>query len=154
MIKQLEEKMMELNAKLPALPEGLKAFIANILWIITIISIVLNILAILAICGIGTVGGLITLGTGHGLLTIKLILTILAGVIGMGITVVLEITAVKPLKDKQYRGWAIAFLVVWLQFLFSVISHIFFKPVYLIWTVIWTAISLYLLMQVREYFVN
>lgn len=90
-MKQLEEKMMELNAKLPALPEGLKAFIANILWIITIISIVLNILAILAICGIGTVGGLITLGTGHGLLTIKLILTILAGVIGMGITVVLRL---------------------------------------------------------------
>ena len=52
-MKQLESKLMELNAKLPQLPENFKASLAKWLWVLVIIAIVINIMGIMTILGIG-----------------------------------------------------------------------------------------------------
>ena len=73
--------------------------------------------------------------------------------VGMGVTVVAEIIAIKPLKEKKYRGWYIAFCVACLQFVFSVIYDIISGSVSSIFSaLISLAISLYLLSQVRSHF--
>ena len=152
MMKQLEEKMVELNAKLPALPEGGKDFIAKVLWILAIVSIVIKSMAIISLLGIGAVGGLVTMAAGFTDMTIKFVLVLLTGVAGMGVTVILQIISVKPLKDRKYRGWSITFLVVWLQFIFSFLYGVFSSPADIINALVWVAVSLYLLMQVRDLF--
>ena len=52
-MKQLESKIMELNAKLPALPEKAKAVIAKWLWAGALVSVVIYIIGIVTILSIG-----------------------------------------------------------------------------------------------------
>lgn len=152
-MKQLESKLMELNAKLPQLPENFKASLAKWLWVLVIIAIVINIMGIMTILGIGALGGVLLFSAGFGAMSIQLWIMIITGVVGMGVTVVAEIIAIKPLKEKKYRGWYIAFCVACLQFVFSVIYDITSGSVSSIFSaLISLAISLYLLSQVRSHF--
>lgn len=92
---------MELNAKLPQLPENFKASLAKWLWVLVIIAIVINIMGIMTILGIGALGGVLLFSAGFGAMSIQLWIMIITGVVGMGITVVAEIIAIKPLKEKN-----------------------------------------------------
>ena len=58
MIKKLEEKVMELNNKLPQLPTSTQASLAGFFWILAIIAIVINIMGIIAVLGIGAISNL------------------------------------------------------------------------------------------------
>lgn len=152
-MKFLEEKVMELNSRLPQLPENSKAKLASVFWIIAIISIVVNILGILTILGVGLFSTSILVSFGQ--MTFELLIIILVGVIGMGVTVVMEVTAVGPLKRMEYRGWYISFMVIWLQFGFGILNNLFSTTSTsrnIFSTIITSLLSLYLLVQVREYF--
>lgn len=151
-MKFLEEKTMELISRLPPFPQQYKAKLASVFWIIAIVSIVANILGILTILGVGGFAGSILLSFGQ--MSFDLWIIIIAGVVGMGITVVMEVIAVGPLKRMEYRGWYISFMVIWLQFAFSLLTGFFsnYTAGDFIRTIISTVFSLYLLMQAREYF--
>ena len=146
---------MELNAKLPQLPENFKASLAKWLWVLVIIAIVINIMGIMTILGIGALGGVLLFSAGFGAMSIQLWIMIITGVVGMGITVVAEIIAIKPLKEKKYRGWYIAFCVVCFQLIFSLIYDITSNTFSRIFSDILSfAVSMYLLAQTREYFIE
>lgn len=153
MIKKLEEKVMELNNKLPQLPTSTQASLAGFFWILAIIAIVINIMGIIAVLGIGAISNLALFSAGFGYMTVNIWIMVITGVIGMGITVIMELMALKPLKEKKYRGWYISFCAVWLGLIFSVIYDIFSHSFGSIFqSVISLAISLYLLAQVRDHF--
>ena len=103
-MKFLENKLAEFNKTLPQIPDNGKSVIANILWILIIISIVFNIIGIITLLGVGSFGVSVLAGFGLGFHSMTIWGTIIFGVIGMAIVVVLEIIAIKPLKDKAYLG--------------------------------------------------
>lgn len=153
-MKFLENKLAEFNKTLPQIPDNGKSVIANILWILIIISIVFNIIGIITLLGVGSFGVSVLAGFGLGFHSMTIWGTIIFGVIGMAIVVVLEIIAIKPLKDKAYLGWRLAFYVIWIQLIFSVLNDIFLGTVSgLIGVIIGTIIALFILMQVRDYFI-
>lgn len=155
MIKKLEEKVMELNNKLPQLPTSTQVSLARFFWILAILAIVLNVMGIIAVLGIGAISNLVLFSTGFGYMTVNIWIMVITGVIGMGITVVMELIALKPLKAKKYRGWYISFCAVWLGLIFSIIYDIFSHSFGSIFqSVIRLAISLYLLAQVRDHFTS
>ncbi len=155
LMKNLEKKVLEVNEKLPQLPENAKASLANFFWVLAVVSIVFNAIGIFTILSIGALSHLALSATGLGLLSIRIWVMIIAGVIGMGITIVMELFAVKPLKEKLYRGWAISFTVVWLQLIFTIVYDIVTHSFSGIFTsILGLCISLFLLAQVREYFTD
>ena len=154
-MKQLESKIMELNAKLPALPEKAKAVIAKWLWAGALVSVVIYIIGIVTILSIGALTNLLLFSAGLGLASVKLWIMIITGVIGMGIALIAELFAIKPLKQRLYKGWYIAFCVVCFQLIFSLIyditSNTFSRIFY---DILSFAVSMYLLAQTREYFIE
>jgi len=104
-MKFLENKLAEFNKTLPQIPENGKSVIANILWILIIISIVFNIIGIITLLGVGSFGFSVLAGFGLGFHSMAIWGIVIFGVIGMAIVVVLEIIAIKPLKNKSYLGW-------------------------------------------------
>lgn len=103
-MKQLESKIMELNAKLPALPEKAKAVIAKWLWAGALVSVVIYIIGIVTILSIGALTNLLLFSAGLGLASVRLWIMIITGVIGMGIALIAELFAIKPLKQRLIRG--------------------------------------------------
>lgn len=154
-MKQLESKIMELNAKLPALPEKAKAVIAKWLWAGALVSVVIYIIGIVTILSIGALTNLLLFSAGLGLASVKLWIMIITGVIGMGIALIAELFAIKPLKQCLYKGWYIAFCVVCFQLIFSLIYDITSNTFSRIFSDILSfAVSMYLLAQTREYFIE
>lgn len=152
-MKAIENKIMAINSKLFQLPDNFKTGIANYLWLLTILSIILNILAIMAILGIGALSGALLYGTGLGYFTFKIWLIVLSGVIGTAIVVIIEILAVKPLKNKLYRGWHLMLCAICLQVVFTIvylIASMSFSD--FLRSLLNLAISLYFLAQTREHF--
>lgn len=154
-MKQLESKIMELNAKLPALPEKAKAVIAKWLWAGALVSVVIYTIGIVTILSIGALTNLLLFSAGLGLASVKLWIMIITGVIGMGIALIAELFAIKPLKQRLYKGWYIAFCVVCFQLIFSLIYDITSNTFSRIFSDILSfAVSMYLLAQTREYFIE
>ena len=154
-MKQLESKIMELNAKLPALPEKAKAVIAKWLWAGALVSVVIYIIGIVTILSIGALTNLLLFSAGLGLASVKLWIMIITGVIGTGIALIAELFAIKPLKQRLYKGWYIAFCVVCFQLIFSLIYDITSNTFSRIFSDILSfAVSMYLLAQTREYFIE
>ena len=154
-MKQLESKIMELNAKLPALPEKAKAVIAKWLWAGALVSVVIYIIGIVTILSIGALTNLLLFSAGLGLASVKLWIMIITGVIGMGIALIAELFAIKPLKQRLYKGWYIAFCVVCFQLIFSLIYDMTSNTFSRIFSDILSfAVSMYLLAQTREYFIE
>ena len=154
-MKQLESKIMELNAKLPALPEKAKAVIAKWLWAGALVSVVIYIIGIVTILSIGALTNLLLFSAGLGLASVRLWIMIITGVIGMGIALIAELFAIKPLKQCLYKGWYIAFCVVCFQLIFSLIYDITSNTFSRIFSDILSfAVSMYLLAQTREYFIE
>lgn len=152
-MKQLENKIIELNAKLPELPEKAKAAIAKWLWVGVLISIVIYMMGIITILSIGAFTNLVLFSAGFGLASIKVWVIIITGVIGMGITLIAEIFAISPIKKLLYKGWYIAFCVVCLQLVFSLIYDITSNTSgRILYDIISFVGSMYILAQVRGYF--
>ena len=150
-MKQLESKIMELNAKLPALPEKAKAVIAKWLWAGALVSVVIYIIGIVTILSIGALTNLLLFSAGLGLASVRLWIMIITGVIGMGIALIAELFAIKPLKQRLYKGWYIAFCVVCFQLIYDITSNTFSR---IFSDILSFAVSMYLLAQTREYFIE
>ena len=154
-VKALENKVVEINKSLPQIPENGKKALAEWFWAIAIFAVVIGVLGILAILGIGAAGSFFLTGLGGGLVAASLWPSILFGVVGMGIVVLLEAMAINPLKRHEHRGWQLMLSAVSLQAIFSVLQSIFSNSFSGIFgTLLGLAIGLYLLAQVHSYFVK
>ena len=152
-INSLEKKLVEVNKTLPQIPESVKKVLAEWFWILLIIGVVMSAMGILTILGIGAAGSLLLTGLGAGYAAATLWPSIIFGVVGMAVVILIEAMAIGPSKNKEHRGWQLVFIAVLLQFAFSILQNVFLNNYPGIFgSIIGLAISLYLLAQVHSYF--
>ena len=134
-------------AKLPSLPAGAREFMVTVApWVALILGVLSLLGFVTALLGMGAVGGLAPyagMGYGYGgLFWIPLIFGLIEGV--------LWVLAFQPLRKHSVRGWNLLFWVFVLGLVGSLLSAGFYFSTFgLLWALIWLAIELYLLFQIK-----
>ena len=103
LVNSLDSTLTELYAKAPALPKEAKKFIVSIMPWAALIFGLMGVPALLAVFGIGILATPWMVMAGGG--TVLYWLTWLAG----GVSVVLNLMAVKPLMSQKISGWRLIF---------------------------------------------
>ena len=138
---KLEAAIEKINKGLPALPANAKEWIVKATpWIIVILSILL-LPAIFAILGLGAMFGSLSVMAGYSYGVVYYIVWALSLV-----TFIMEISAVKGLIARKKSAWNILFYVALINAVSSLIQ------VNIVSMLISTAISLYILFQIRSYY--
>ena len=151
----LEDGLNTFFKGLPHLPKEWRHWLADNIWWLVLIGVVLGAFGILglvpAVLGISIFAGIVA-GPAAGALVI------ITGIVNMAVLVVsvaLEAMAVTPLKAKQKRGWDLLFLVSLFAFAGAVLNAIITGNVgHILGILAGTLIGLYLLFEVRMYFVH
>jgi hypothetical protein len=139
------EKTLELYLvkKAPALPKDVKEFIVKVAPYLVILGVVLAIPAILALFGLGAFLSVMPFGA-FGVA--KFGIVFMLGMAFLMASVILELLAFPGLKDRKKQGWDYIFYSVILSAVHSLLTGS------LVGLVVGTAISLYVVFQVREYY--
>ena len=151
----LEDGLNTFFKGLPHLPKEWRHWLADNVWWLVLIGVVLGAFGILGlvpvVLGISIFTGIVA-GPAAGALVI------ITGIVNMAVlvvSVVLEAMAVTPLKAKQKRGWDLLFLVSLIAFAGSVLNAIITGNIgHILGLLVGTLIGLYLLFEVRMYFVH
>ena len=151
----LEDGLNTFFKGLPHLPKEWRHWLADNVWWLVLIGVVLGAFGILGlvpvVLGISIFTGIVA-GPAAGALVI------ITGIVNMAVlvvSVVLESMAVTPLKAKQKRGWDLLFLVSLVAFAGSVLNAIITGNIgHILGLLVGTLIGLYLLFEVRMYFVH
>ena len=151
----LEDGLNTFFKGLPHLPKEWRHWLADNVWWLVLIGVVLGAFGILGlvpvVLGISIFTGIVA-GPAAGALVI------ITGIVNMAVlvvSVVLESMAVTPLKAKQKRGWDLLFLVSLVAFAGSVLNAIITGNIgHILGLLVGTFIGLYLLFEVRMYFVH
>lgn len=137
----LEDALVSVNAKLPALPKSVTEWIVKATpWIIIIISI-LMLPAVFAIFGLGAIFGTLSLGLG-----VTLGFSYYATWLLALIAFIMQLVAVKGLFARSIGAWRILFYVIIINAISALISLSIAS------LIISAAISLYFLFQIRSYY--
>lgn len=133
-----------------------RAWLAANIWWLTLIGVILGAVAVgslifvtfLAGAFLGIYGGVVGAAIG-GILLIAALFSIAF----MAVTVVLGLMAVSPLKAMQKKGWTLLFIIMLIHAVELAISFLLrFNLVSLVWGLLVTAIGVYFLLEIREYF--
>lgn len=141
MLTQLETTINEYAVKkAPALPKNIKDILVKITPYFTILGIILAVPAIFALIGISAIASpLLVLGGGFGLMAI-------VSVVGMIATIILDVMAVQGLFKRQKSAWDKLFYASLISVVISLLGGHFIS------LIIGTAISWYILFQIRSYY--
>lgn len=152
-LKDLEEKIMEINESLPKLPKSVVEFLASWSWFFAAISAGLGLLAIITILGVSLVSSLALMGLGAGLLGLFIPLLFIVSLIGIGVSVYINFISIKPLKARLYKGWQLVLLGGLISLLFGALGDIADRDFSgLLWSLLASAISFYFMAQLRQEF--
>jgi len=151
----LESSLGTLFKGLPHLPKDWRHWLADNAWWLALIGVAFGCLGILGlvpvVLGISIFTGIVA-GPAAGALII------ITGIVNMAvlvISVVLEAMAITPLRVKQKRGWDLLFLVSLVTFTGAVLNALITGNVnHIIGLIVGTLIGLYVLFEVRMYFVH
>lgn len=151
----LENSLGTLFKGLPHLPKDWRHWLADNAWWLALIGAAFGCLGILGlvpvVLGISIFTGIVA-GPAAGALII------ITGIVNMAVLVVsvaLEAMAITPLKARQKRGWDLLFLVSLVTFTGAVLNALITGNVnHIIGLVIGTLVGLYVLFEVRMYFVH
>lgn len=138
---QLEAQLVEISKKLPPMPESLRlGFVKFTPWIMTIF-LILTLPLILTVLGLGALlaplaflGGVQAGG--------QYVVSFAFGII----LIVIQAMAIPKLFKRMRLGWQLSFYAVLISFLHQLLSY------NIVGGIIWTAISLYVLFQIRQYY--
>lgn len=151
----LESSLGTLFKALPHLPKDWRHWLADNAWWLALIGVVFGVLGILgfvpALLGISIFTGIIASPAAGALV-------IITGTVNMAVLVVsvaLEAMAIMPLKAKRKRGWDMLFLVGLVTFTGAVLNALITGNIgHIFWLIIGTLIGLYVLFELRMYFVH
>lgn len=154
----LEEAIAKMHKDLPHLPSSITKWLVDNAWWLVVIGVVIGVFAALSILTALTAGSAIVgafLGASAGGVVFA---SSLVSLIAAVLTLTIEATAIQPLKAKQKRGWDLVFLAFLVGIVGSVVSAIF-GGAYgmvsgIIWTLVWGAVGLYLLFELRVHYVG
>lgn len=151
LVKQLED----LFSKAPALPVGGREFLVKIMpWL----ALIFGVLALLA--GIGGLMAAIGLSTMipyaasvNGVSASALTIGLWIGVIATIIYAIVLLVAFSPLKKRQIKGWLILFYLDVIWFVLSIVSAVLnMQLMSIVWALIWFAIGMYFLFQIKPHY--
>jgi len=150
--KKLVKPLEDLYAKAPALPPGVRDFIVNFApWVALILGVLSVVGFAVSLLGVGTLTALAPMAAGmrYGFTGLLLVTSVLGLVCG-----VLYLLAFQPLKKRALKGWNLLFWVLLINAVSSVVSGfaVFFSPLSIVWTLVWLAVELYFLLQVKSYY--
>jgi len=151
----LENSLGTLFKGLPHLPKDWRHWLADNAWWLALIGVAFGCLGILGlvpvVLGISIFTGIVA-GPAAGALII------ITGIVNMAVLVIsvtLEAMAITPLRVKQKRGWDLLFLVSLVTFTGAVLNALITGNVnHIIGLIVGTLIGLYVLFEVRMYFVH
>lgn len=151
----LENGLATLFKGLPHLPKDWRHWLADNAWWLVLIGVAIGCIGMLGlvpvVLGITIFTGIIN-GPAAGALVV------ITGIVNMAVLVVsvaLEAMAIVPLKARQKRGWDSLFLVSLVTFTGAVLNALITRNVdHIIGLIIGTLIGLYVLFEVRMYFVH
>lgn len=163
-IHKLELTLEAQYKKVPHLPVGVRKWLAENAWWLVLIGVIVGIFAILSILsllGLAMLGlsiGGALLGAGIGAAVgatlggILLVTALISLALYIAETVLMGM-AIMPLKDMKKRGWDLLFVVAVLNAVSIVVVGVLtFDLLGLVWSLLWIALSVYFLYEVRDYF--
>ncbi|MBH2007007.1 hypothetical protein I8H83_00180 [Candidatus Saccharibacteria bacterium] len=158
-VRTLEKQLVEINKGLPKLPKGLTKWLADYGWLLVLIGVVLSVLSLFTVVpALLTALGILSLvGAQYGIFGYGLDLfgwlSAILSIVNLLIVIYLEAVAISPLKDKKYRGWELIFIASLVSITLGAIGSIITLALgSLLVTLVFYAIGLYFLFQVREHF--
>lgn len=163
-VKNLENTVAGWLKPVPHLPKAAQKWIAENVWWIVLIGVVLSAIGLLVSLA-AFLGALALVGTYYGGALAVSGYTgggwVLSGILSLIFTVgliTLLATAISPLKAMKKKGWTLLFLITLLDAVYVVLSAVLSLSVIgfifgIIFGAIGLAIALYLLFEIRSYFV-
>ncbi len=154
----LEDALAKVHKDLPHVPVAWTKWLVENAWWLVIIGVAIGGIALVAalfalLAGSLFVGALIGAAFGG--------LIFVAGVVKLavlGLTVLLEALAIKPLKAMQKKGWDLLFLTSLVGMAGTIVMALFDGPfavvTTIVWTAVWGALSLYVLFELRLQYVG
>lgn len=156
--KPLESKIAEMHKGLPHLPLGFRAWLTENIWWLAIIGLVLTLIGVLtSLQALSTLNMYSGLAASYGVVYAQSQTVIWVTIAGLIVEAVLLGMAISPLKAKLEKGWRLLFILSLLSIVVSVLSVVLGGGYYassLVGLVIGTAISWYLLFEIRDGFVK
>lgn len=154
-LESLEHALVDIAKGLPHLPKGLRDWLATNMWwlaIVTAIACVISALMSLVAMSVGSIGVALYSGLRFGGMVFVVSLIMFLTMVAIA---VINAMAVAPLQSKRKRGWSLVFLGVLVGFAGSLITDIITLNVGgAIASVVWTAIALYVVFEIRDYFLK
>jgi uncharacterized membrane protein YhaH (DUF805 family) len=155
-VNKVEHRVAEWYEKAPHLPLGFRQWLGTNVWWLVLIGVILGALAMLNVFFFGTIAALfaVMLGgpVGAAIVGVAVIVSLLvfAGAI---IELVIGALAIRPLKDRQKKGWSLLLLALLVSAGFAALTFLFsFDLSSLVMSALWLAVSGYFLFEIRDQF--
>lgn len=150
----IEQSLAKLFQGFPNLPKNVREWIADNAWWLVIIGVVLGGLAVLGLASalfFGTAVTTMFLGPLGGVFFLPALIHLAILVV----TILIEVSAIEPLKAKQKRGWSLIFLSSLISIAASLLNIVLTGDLNgILGLIIGALISFYVLFEVRSYFVE
>lgn len=163
-IEKLEKQILDWIKGVPHLPESARKWLGtNIWWIALVGGIISGIAVLVSFIGLlGIVSLVGTVGATYYAAATFTTWSIVTGLVSLAFGVlqtIILIVAVKPLQDKQKKGWVLLFAAWLVGILATVITAILtLNPIAIIFNLlfgaIWVAISGYFLFEIHGQFAH
>jgi hypothetical protein len=154
-VEKIEKMVATWMKDMPHLPKGLTKWLAENAWWLVIIGVVLSVLSLLMALTALTVGSVVLGTLGAAALGGTLFVGALISLVGSAASAVIEGLAISPLKVMNKKGWDLLFLSVLVGFAGAVVSSLIGMNIMgVVWAAVAAAISFYVLLEVKPYFVG
>lgn len=156
MYEKIDNKIVDLHAKLPHLPTNGRQWLANNIWWIVLIAAVVGAFGVFVLMVFTLIGGIFWIGAAFLFAAKFGGLALLAAMLVLFLTlanVVLAIMAISPLKTKRRNGWLLLLASLFAGFIAALLTDfISVNEWAAVKEVVFFAIGLYVMYEVREYF--
>lgn len=157
-VRKLETIIAGWYKNVPHLPVAGQKWIAQNAWWLILIWVILSAMGVASILFVTFIAGTLLAGLGgavgaalSGLAFAAVVVSLLFSIVEL----VLGTMAIAPLKALQKRGWTLIFVIELLTLVALAITFLFdFNFFGLVWGVLFTAVWLYFLFEIRSYFVG
>ena len=169
-LSQLEKALEEINSKLPAFPKSLKDFLATVAPWLTLLGGIIAAWSVYQIWHWANLfntdqirrfnelsNGFNSMYGGNFVSASRWSFWLYVAVVVLIATAIIYFLAFKPLKAFKKDGWNLLFIAVIINFLYGIVTM--FTNYYggvnsFIGQIIGTAVSLYILFQIRDYYIG
>lgn len=155
-IRKLETTVAAWYKNAPHLPNDVRKWLATNAWWLVIIGVVFGVLGVLTALSLTFFGAALLAGIGGvigaalgGLALIAVTIALLLSVVQL----VIAAAAIQPLKEMKKKGWTLLFIITLIDVLALAVSLLLTFDLFgVIWGLLWAAVGVYFLFEIRELF--